>query len=303
MSAAVAIERPMSDAVGNLRVELLWIDPALAKKWLKKYNYRNFRPYSATTEELYADDILHGKFGVAESAIVLCTDPKTGETFLGNGQHRLGACVAANKGFWSIVLYGQDPMAVVRMDTGKKRKFADYLHFLGHPNPAILSATLRILYTWKADKSRLSSKKFMGTADELLDLLENRPDVHMAVKFAATNGGYGEKPIPMTPSWLAVARILISEVNDPYNKLDWFFASLANRDTDGPLSNPDHPICQLRRYLLQRGTNAGKDVKHTPNLVLGHVLKAWNNMKKEDYTTLVYRPSGKGAEKWPIPHA
>lgn len=297
------MQEPAQDRVGNLRCELVHITPELAASWRNKYNVRNFRPYSEDTAKVYADDMRHGRFGVAESAIVLCKDPNTGEVFLGNGQHRLGGCELAGKPFWSIVLYGQDPMAVVRMDTGKKRKLADYLHFLGHPNPLILSATLRILYTYKADKSRLSSRKFLGTADELLDLLQNREDIHRCVRFAAVNGGYGDKPIPMTPSWLAVARLLIAEVEDPHNEIDWFFASLANQDTSNELGNPDHPVCQMRRLLLQRGTNAKKEMKLPPPTLLATLLKCWNNTRDEDYTKLGIRLTGPTAEPWPIPHA
>lgn len=312
MSAAVAMRpyQSVQQSAGRVTLSFERITPSTAKAWLAKLNTRNFRKLSDYTKAKYADDMVAGNFGAtpemaSESNIVICVDPETGEEFLGNGQHRLAACVAAHertgtyKGFWCGVMRGIDPLAMLRMDVGKKRTMADSLRFLGCPNPAILASALRVLYTYKYRPDQLATG-LAGTPDQLLHLLENRQDINRAVTFAATNGT-GKKIIPMTTSWLSVARLLISEVPNAQDDVDFFWAALARRDTPNELAVPNHPIVQLRGILDTKGTRALSQFRMPTPTLFGTVLKAWNMYRDDSRKNLVFTPGGQGAEKWPIP--
>jgi hypothetical protein len=312
MSAAVATNpaRAMQQSAGKATISLDHITPSCAKAWMRDLNTRNFRPYSRKTAEKYADDMVDGKFGVRpetapESNIVICTDPESGEMFLGNGQHRLGGCIIAAErspsfqGFWCGVMRGADPLAMLRMDVGKKRKISDYLAYLKVANPTIVAPALRILYTYKNKPDQLATQ-VTGTADQLLELLGDRPDIHRAVRFAI-NHSIGAKPIPMTTSWLAVARMLIGEVPDADEDRDFFWTGLATRDTPNELANSQHPIVQMRRILDSRGTRVLRQHRLPAAIMFGHVLKAWNLYRDDSRVNLIFKPGGKGGDLWPIP--
>ena len=312
MSAAVALrpDRSGQQAAGRVKVSLDFITPSGAKGMLRNLNTRNFRVCSDHTKAKYADDMLAGHFGAEpemtpESCVVICVDPKTGEAFLGNGQHRLAGCVLAGersssfKGFWCVVMHGIDPMAMLRMDVGKKRTLTDYLRFLGYSNPHVLGPSLRVLFTYKNRPDQLATE-LAGTADQLLDLLVNRQDLDRAVTFAMTNTS-GKKAIPMTTSWLAVARSLISEVPDADEDIDFFWAALIRRDTPNELAVPNHPIVQMRGILDTKGTRALAQYRMPKHIMFGHLLKCWNMYRDDSRKNLTFTPGGKAAEKWPIP--
>jgi hypothetical protein len=316
MAAAIdfVANEDLQQSAGHASIELVRITPSCARDWMRKLNTRNFRPYSAGTAERYADDMVSRHFGdrpetAGDSNIMICTDPKTGKTFLANGQHRLGGCIRAHErdatfpGFWCGVMRGMDPIVVLRADTGKKRKLSDYLHYMGVPNHTIVAPTLRILFTYQNGKEKLGTD-LLGTPDELLELLDRRGDIHKAVKFAAT-AAYGNKSIPMTPSWLAVARMLIGEVPGVEADADDFWASLASDDNINLLANSDHPIRQMRRLLRHHGTLVKADLRWKPHIMFGHLLKCWNNSRDNVNTKLTFRPGtmgSKGGEPWPVPH-
>lgn len=309
MSAAVDIRpnRSVQQAAGRVTLSLEFITPACAKAWRRDLNIRNFRRYSDDTAAKYADDMVAGQFGAtpemaSESNIVICVDPDTGESFLGNGQHRLGGCEIAGKrassfeGFWCGVMRGTDPMAMLRMDVGKKRSLTDYLRFLDVPNANVVTPALRILHTYKSKPDQLATK-LAGTADQLLHLLENRADINRAVKFALNHSTGKNRSIPMTTSWLTVARMLTSEVAGVGTDADQFWSLLATRNDD-IASITNHPVTQMRRFLDTKGTLTLKQYRMAPSTTFGTVLKCWNNWRDDKLSTLVFRP---GQEPWPIP--
>lgn len=312
MSAAVAEARPISmhsamqQAAGGVTIELTKINPQCAKAWMDPehgLNKRNFRAYSELTAGKYADDMVSGEFGAKptmtpESCIVICVDPETGNTFLGNGQHRLGGCILAAKrspsfdGFWAVVMRGIDPLAMLKMDVGKKRSLADYLKFLEVPNANVVAPALRIMFTYRNKPDQLATH-LGGTADQLLHLLENRGDINRAVKFATAHGTGRNRTIPMTTSWLAVARMLTSEVEGAGTDVDQFWSLMTTREELGKM----HPVAQMHRILDTKGTLVKVEYRMPPATMFGHMLKCWNNWRNDKLTNLVFRP---GQEAWPI---
>lgn len=294
MSAAVAtpVEPRMVDLskiMGPETVAIEIIYPKMAQTWLTEYNTGNFRNMMPHTVQKYVKAIKAGNFPLSNSAIILCTDPNTGKVTLGDGQHRLQACVDADMPIRQIVLRGADPAIIIHADRGKGRQLSDYLAHMGYNHPKPLSMALKIFHTYKTNVDRISRPE--GTDDELYALVKNRPDLVLAVEWAAEHSLGRGKPIRMTTSWLAVARALIFEVSglpgckDPdqaRKDADFFFSRLIDGDRS-MIPGMYHPIAQLLDTLVDHG-NRARDVDRFENWkLLALVLKAWNRYREGDH--------------------
>lgn len=62
-----------------------------------------------------------------------------------DGQHRLSACILANKPIVTGIVHGLDPAAFTTVDTGVGRSLADILHTEGFTNVNILGGVIRII--------------------------------------------------------------------------------------------------------------------------------------------------------------
>lgn len=293
---------------GPEEVEVLVISPHLAATWLKKYNVDNFRPLSDKHRDKYVKAIKGGKFPLSNAMIILCKDRITGKILLGDGQHRLAACVEADMPIRQVVLRNADPAIIIHADRGKGRKISDYLARMGHENPTVLAAALKILYTYKKNLDSIANPK--GDDDDLYAMLSDRPDLVPAVNWAVSATARG-RGVRMSPSWLAVARTLIMEVsglpecNDPKKAredADFFFARMVDDDRQ-EMQTSMHPIVQLNQILASRGNHV-RDTqdKLAHFLALAYVIKAWNKYRIGDHGhNLVVRLGGRAPEPFPRP--
>ena len=313
MSAAV-MEKPeprMIDVAkldGKEKVSIDVITPSVAKRYLDEYNEDNFRRMMPASVRKYKRAIEEGKFPLSNSMIILCTDRATGRVMLGDGQHRLQACVDAGLPIRQVVLRGADPAIIIHADRGKNRQFSDYLAWMGYGHSKVLSMALKVFHTYKNNVDRIVRPG--ATDDELYDLVRNRPDVVLSVEWACEYS-LGTRPdIRMTSSWLAVARALILEVaalpgcKDPEQArtdADQFFTWLISGDRT-QMASDLHPVAQLLDTLRDHGCRARDTDKFEPWRLLAYVLKAWNRYRAGDFgSVLSVRLGGKNPEPFPEP--
>src|SRR4051812_40935726 len=100
------------------------ITPALAQEWLK-LNTKNrvLRPHRVST---FARDMKMGRWMLNGEAITFSDLGR-----LLNGQHRLHACVEANRSFETVVMRGVPDKSFPTIDTGGKRTAGDVLGMSG----------------------------------------------------------------------------------------------------------------------------------------------------------------------------
>jgi hypothetical protein len=119
------------------------ITPKTAEAWLEKYNNKN-RKMSRKVVERYASDMQRGNWSMTGDAIRF-----NGTGTLLDGQHRLKACVAANKPFKSIVIRGLSSQSQNVMDAGIRRSFGHALAIRGVGSWSQAAAVTTSLYKIK----------------------------------------------------------------------------------------------------------------------------------------------------------
>lgn len=125
----------------NSKVET--ITPGMAKKWLE--TMVSNRPLSDSKCLEYAIEMEEGKWVLNGETIKF-----NGNGALFDGQHRLQACVLAEKPFKSYVVRGiEDKMAFATVDVGKLRSGGDIFGLSGFKDPNNSAACAMWLYQYK----------------------------------------------------------------------------------------------------------------------------------------------------------
>lgn len=142
------------------------ITPNLAKVWLTRNTHN--RPMSAAVVKKYTKYMLEGQWRLNGEAIIFADDGS-----LMSGQHRLQACVNANKPFQSVVITGVDRSTFATLDTHKKRTAADVLGIEGVKNCSRVAATARAYVRLKY--SIMTARNY--TNEQYADFVANHPSV------------------------------------------------------------------------------------------------------------------------------
>ena len=122
--------------------KVMTITPAEATLWLDTKNSKN-RPISENAVAKYAQEMKEGRWWLNAQPIIF---NRSGQ--LANGQHRLLACIRANKPFETVVTYGMEDEAFDTIDDCNSRSLADVLHIKGEAGSLLLSAGLRFLWIY-----------------------------------------------------------------------------------------------------------------------------------------------------------
>ena len=151
------------------------ITPTLAKQWLKS-DWTN-RKVDWNRVATYKKQIVSGEWLVNGESISV--GPK-GEAL--NGQHRLIACVEADKSFWSVVSFNVDPVTFASMDSGKSRSGADVLSIKQYSNSFALAATLNLLLQYENGNTEQQSRV------KIAEAIDRHPGIHNSVKKISSFG-------------------------------------------------------------------------------------------------------------------
>lgn len=147
-------QRELKSKSGEI-VTIETITPEIAKLLLE--NNINNRTIKDRTVQRYARDMEKGSWKFNGDAIRIYSDGN-----LCDGQHRLMACLKANKAFETLVIRNIPVPVGITVDNGSSRSNADTLHFLGYSNGAVISSTAKkILSLEKGQKITFSPSEIL----------------------------------------------------------------------------------------------------------------------------------------------
>lgn len=269
-------------------VELVTITPAMALKWLQTMvNNRTLSQSKAIEYAIVIDDdrwVINGE-----------TIKFDAEGRLFDGQHRLQACVLADKSFRSYVAFGiADEQAFSTVDVGKNRSHGDVFSIAGYPSCNLASGAALLVYQYKSNLfgpggstnrrytkgsktllkklDRLPVKGSSITKDELLAFAEPFKDrLIAAVRFAENV----KARKMLSTGMVAGCYFLFSEKSDV--DAQRFFTDLC----EGVGLSGSDPVYWLRERLM---SNMAAPNKLTRGAILMLVFKAWNKRRAGEKT-------------------
>lgn len=239
------------------------ITPEAADKILREHNRpEGNRRILATQLSLLSRSILAGDFILTGETIIFDTN---GNVI--NGQHRLTACVEANRSIPALVVLGVAANAFSVLDQHAKRTVGQVLQMLNHTNANALGASLMVLNNFLSTGIMYRAGHGM-TVGENLRLLAEHPGLHNTIAFLGSHAKgtrlFGSTSIPI------VGHYVFRHI-DPA-AADLFFASFID------FKIPDGVQWEAPHLLLKRLSSAGMDrgKKLVPRLVSALLIKAWN---------------------------
>ena len=244
------------------------VTPALAKKWLA-LNVQTNRRLDKRKVSQYAHLLANKMWDLNGETIKF---DMTGNLI--DGQHRLAACIEANKGFSTVVVRGLDPATIATIDTGRKRSLADSLKFFGFSHSVDRAGTLQWIYRLQLGPTE---GLMIGPTPETLvalDLNEQWGE-HLTIAL-------GEIPRlrSITRKWSNLARALyVMTMNEaPQEVLESWTQKLIH----GTPMRKDDPVAALRTYLFEWSLRSGdKDARkggHWSNRRPAiYLVKSWND--------------------------
>lgn len=220
------------------------ITPPLAEKWLAECNLGN-RPLNKKHVRDLANAMLDGEWMLNGEALVFGRDGR-----ILNAQHRLHACVLANRSFYAVVVRGVDPAAFPTFDQGRPRKAADVLaiNMVGQPN--LFSRCLRTLmaYQMVLEGKTVNANQQSFRNWQVIEYVKANPEVEdafNAVKPLFKHSHPGFRP------YVAVAfYCLAAEQGHSAKCILEFLRKIAEGDED-----PRHPAQMIFDHFDESGEN------------------------------------------------
>jgi len=254
----------------RIRAQFVLVTPELATMILRnKPGWQ--RKVSETTVERYSVDMANDEFAFNGASV--CLDDKG---HLIDGQHRLHAIAQTRKPLVMLLVFGLRSEAIGAIDTGRKRRFADWLAMNGHKEQSsVVSGMVVRRWHWehgnyaKKGQPRVHRAQFTNATPSTAQLASTWQAVQdQGVDWvaAAQCGWRAHAATKTSPGVWGFAYILFSEI-DPYQREEFFTKLVHGVKDDG--SN-DHPINLLRGTLLRRADENLSDVTQ-----LHMIFTAW----------------------------
>lgn len=236
----------------RISVELVFVTPDLANRWLEKSNTHN-RKRSEPRMRLYAGLMKDGQWAF------------TGETLkfeennvLLDGQHRLAAVVKSGVGAWFIVIRGLSRDVFRWLDTPMVRNTKHMFDVEGRTHTALLSAACNVMYELLG--MGLIRQRGM-THRDASDILEQHPKLPDFCSRAQKNDGL------LIPSVRCVMEYITTRANADAAEMFW-----SALDSGAGLENGDAPLTLRNRLAVNAQRRAGR----TRNEQMALVAHAWN---------------------------
>lgn len=240
------------------------ITPEYANQLLLK-NTSN-RPINKATVESYTSQIISGMWKLNGEPIIISDE----DTLL-DGQHRLNACVKANKPIQAVIVTGVPKDVFATIDTGRVRTTGDIFNIQGIQNANQVGAIIAKYYNFKKGAVRSidnSSLTAIGVSkQQILDFYnDNQDTVVFALKLASQC--YQKVRLLSMSSVGAYFLYLVMDRNHPIDKVSSFFYELFG------ISNSTNTTVTVCRDMLLR--NLTRQRVLTPTIKTAYVIKAWN---------------------------
>jgi hypothetical protein len=233
------------------------ITPEVAAEWLDA-NIDN-RHMRADAVQAYARDIQEGRWMLTGESIKFDSGGR-----LIDGQHRLGAIVAAATTVECLVVGGLDPAVQRVIDVNIRRSAGDTLRFLGvekNVYEVASSARLAIAYTGGHLK-RYGTLRTMASHAEIYQWVEEHPEIiEITAESRRLFHKLGVPPSPLTFSMWQLSQIDADDARE-------FFTSTAEYATEG---NGDPRATLMRAY-----SNDTHRLARRPGTIIGLTFAAWN---------------------------
>ena len=264
------------------------------------------RPVSDAKTIEYAIAMEEGKWSVNGETIKL---DRNGHLF--DGQHRLRACVLAEKPFKTFVARGiEDPNAFATVDVGKNRSHGDILGIAGFSNPAHCATAATIIYLfqngqldWKgpqghgarvvrtATSKATANMRTMPTRTVLIQkdvLLEFSKSIAEGLSSAVRIGNSFKARKLVSPPLMAGVYYLLREKS--FDDAEKFFYDLG----EGIGLTKTDPVYHLRERLIDNKSEGGPLNRWT---IIGLMLKAWNKRRAGEELRYLKVGDGEGYPK------
>lgn len=239
----------------GLSIYLLKITPEVAADLLLR-NTKNQRTISEDAVERYAGDMITEDW-IFNGAPVLISNK--GELI--DGQHRLSAIVASGTPQLLLVVHGVDAEAMMTVDAGRKRSYADILYMRGVAHHTTVAALTSRVWWWfhfnygTRQVGRIANAPHLGATpsnaqrDFWMKKIEAEYEITFvhAAKFASS--AYSKRR-GLSMGTYGLAWILLSGIDKDLR--DQFFNELLDGST---VTTPYYPITSLHNKLNNVSAN------------------------------------------------
>jgi hypothetical protein len=257
---------PIADLGHGLAAQVVLVTPDLARSWLERLyeGQRNVRPYHL---KAIVRDIQEGRWRFTAEPIIFSASDE-----LIDGQHRLFACIEANRSILSLVVWGVPDESYHAIDSSAKRTGGDALRSAAVEYPKDVASAVPFVAKWEQGVSLKLS--YSMSASEIAEIAERHPGLsESAGRVRLVARLYGHRSIP------TFCHYVFSRV-DPAAADDFFYRL-------GTLENlpKHHPILALHRRLSTGGKPSREEALHL-------TYKAWVAYRKgRDVQVLKVHPS------------
>lgn len=244
--------------VQNGRLVKLWtimLTPELAKRMLES-NVNN-RQLNQANLRFLKNEVVSNRWREISDPIQINEEDK-----LINGQHRLRAIVDLNISLPLRVETNVDSTIFSVIDTGNKRSGVDTLTIKHIENASVMATTIRYIKMMLTNGN--STTKVSN--QEMINFIEDNPNVIEAVKFGVSNYKKGNKVI--TAPLLSTFYFLLTK--NYKNEAEEFLLKIA-------LGNDIQPNCPsgaIRNRFITLKSDKNKNVKGEKNME--YIAYAWN---------------------------
>lgn len=249
---------PSAEARTELSLDIEMIDPEKAKYYLS-LSVQN-RNVSYVTVALYQREMEKEMWRLSADPIRFNTDGH-----LIDGQHRLMACIKAQRPFETLVARGLPPETINVVDTGRARRASDVLALNGFTNSFLLASAARWLMVMRDGLSSPTSHSGLlkPSNEEVLEFVKRHPELSESAALA-------KRPKGILPS-LLVAIHYVGKYNLKKEELADAFLQVFTKGI--PHFEQDDPALKLREMNLE---NKLKGVAATPRHAYIQAIYVWN---------------------------
>lgn len=275
----------MEETTSQINYKRINLTPQMAKELLSN-NTRN-RAMRDKYVDALAATIRRGEWEfdgspirVSESGVLL------------DGQHRLMAIAEAGIPCDTMILTGLRDEVQLTIDSGKARRFSDYLKIIGIKDAPAVSSITRLY--WMYERGHLGGKGNWRRPDpQPRQLMETYAQYQGKITKSVSRGyhvkGHGLK---INATAVSVAHMILTPI-DQADAAEFF-----ERLRDGAGIKERDPIFALRRQLNSRPKHVHMRSDHQ----LALIIKAWNKWRDgEGVDMIVYRVGGAQVESFPEP--
>lgn len=296
---------------GGLRGRVVRVTPEVAGRWLAAYHGPNRSKADGHAEKL-ADAIRGGDWRLNGDAVRFDLNSQ-----LFDGQHRLTACVAADKAIETLVVWGAKPReAQQTTDLGTRRTFRHQLEIEGGWSyTPHLAAALQLLHRMREPGAFASS----GAArpQELWALLETDIGLYSAEvsswrrglkppkdasNMAAANRWAKRLRWPGAVTPIAATAHLMRKADGEGGYTEIFWDTVTSRDP-ASYDGVTDPRWALHALLVQQGAAKHVSDRRLPTQdICARIIKAWNAwVDGTPVQQLSWRGGGPRPEAFPVP--